>query len=201
MAGRRENNRNRAVAIACIAFVALMVGAAYAAVPLYDLFCRVTGYGGTTQVADAASERVLDREITVRFDANVSPALPWAFRPEVRSVTLKLGESRIVNYVAENTGSARNVGTATFNVTPEQTGAYFNKIACFCFTEQWLDPGERVEMPVEFFVSPDLADDPALDGVETITLSYTFFPAERAEPVAQAPLPDAERAERDPAAL
>jgi cytochrome c oxidase assembly protein subunit 11 len=163
-----------------------MVGMAFASVPLYRLFCEITGYGGTTRRAETGADRMLEREVVVRFDANVS-GLPWRFAPEMPQVHVKLGETAIVNFVAENTGTKPTVGTATFNVEPGITGAYFNKIECFCFTEQALAPGERIEMPVQFFVSPDMADDRNLDAMRTITLSYTFFPVVPArQPVAQA---------------
>jgi cytochrome c oxidase assembly protein subunit 11 len=155
-------------------------------VPLYRLFCQVTGYQGTTQRVDSASDRVLDREVVVRFDANIS-GLPWDFRPAAPQVHVKLGETAVVNFVAENTSDAETVGTATFNVQPDTAGVYFNKIECFCFTEQALKPGETIEMPVQFFVSPDMADDRDMAGTRTITLSYTFFPvAKPRQPVAQA---------------
>jgi cytochrome c oxidase assembly protein subunit 11 len=163
-----------------------MVGLAYASVPLYRLFCQVTGYGGTTQQAKAAPAHTIDREVVVRLDGNIA-GLPWDFRPATPQVTVKLGETALVKFIAENTGKAPVVGTATFNVQPELAGVYFNKIECFCFVEQKLEPGERAELPVQFFVSPDMAEDRELAAVRTITLSYTFFPvpAER-QPVAQA---------------
>lgn len=176
---------NRKVAIACVALFGTMVGAAYAAVPLYDLFCRVTGFGGTTQVADQAADVVLDRIVTIRFDGNVNRDLPWEFKPEQRSVTLKMGETGQLSYFAKNVSSGPTVGTSTFNVTPLEAGAYFNKLQCFCFTEQALASGEQVEMPVIFFVDPEMDKDPVLKHVKEITLSYTFFPAHDAEqPVA-----------------
>jgi cytochrome c oxidase assembly protein subunit 11 len=153
-----------------------MVGLAFASVPLYRLFCQVTGFDGTTQRADAPSDRVIDREIVVRFDGNVAE-LPWRLRPEVPQVVVRLGETARVNFVAENAAARPTVGTATFNVQPGTAGIYFNKIECFCFTEQPLGPGEKIAMPVEFFVSPDLAADPDMAAIRTITLSYTFFPA------------------------
>ena len=158
-----------------------MIGLAYASVPLYDLFCRVTGYGGTTQVADQGAERVLDRKIAVRFDATTSPKLPWTFQPEQREVTLRVGESAIAYYRATNNSDKTITGTATFNVTPLKAGAYFTKIDCFCFTEQTLKPGESVDMPVVYYVDPEMDEDPNLDEVRTLTLSYTFFPAETAD--------------------
>ena len=163
-------------AAACAVFVAAMVGASFAAVPLYRIFCQVTGYGGTTQRADAAPDRVVDRFVTVRFDANVGNGLGWSFRPAVREVRVKLGEVAQMAYIAENRMSRPMTGSAAFNVAPGNAGIYFNKIACFCFSEQTLAPGEKVDMPVTFFVDPALADDPDLGTTNTITLSYTFFP-------------------------
>ncbi|QFT33692.1 cytochrome c oxidase assembly protein [Roseibium porphyridii] len=177
--------KNRKVAVICVGMFASMVGMAYAAVPLYDLFCRVTGFGGTTQVADAVSDVVIDRKITIRFDGNVNQSLAWAFKPEQRSVTLKMGESAQLAYLATNTGEGPSVGTSTYNVWPPAAGAYFNKLDCFCFTEQALEAGETVEMPVVFFVDPEMDKDPELKHVKEITLSYTFFPVEQPErPVA-----------------
>lgn len=181
----RAPHRNRIVAASLVFLAAGMVGMAFAAVPLYRLFCEVTGYGGTTRRAEAGADRTLEREIIVRLDANVS-GLPWSFVPEVPQVHVKLGETALVNFVAENKGRKAGVGTATFNVQPDTAGVYFNKIECFCFTEQPLEPGERVVMPVQFFVSPDLDDDRQLNATRTITLSYTFFPAAGArQPVAR----------------
>lgn len=181
-----NDRRNRTIAISCAAFVAGMVGAAYASVPLYDLFCKVTGYGGTTrQVTSADGVSVVDRDVTVRFDANVAPGLPWSFTPDQRSVTLKLGEMRTVTYRAKNISDTPTVGTATFNVTPGQTGSYFSKIACFCFTEQRLEPGQEIEMGVTFYVDPAMLEDDDTKSIGTITLSYTFFHARSGEkPVA-----------------
>lgn len=177
--------RNRKLAVTCVGVFGFMIGAAYASVPLYDLFCRVTGFGGTTQVAEAASDVVIDREITIRFDGNVNHTLPWDFKPEQRSVTLKMGETAQLAYLAHNTSDRTTVGTSTFNVSPPTAGAYFNKLDCFCFTEQALDSGETVEMPVVFFVDPEMDKDPELKSVKEITLSYTFFPVEQPErPVA-----------------
>ena len=186
MSGRGKPLRNMALAVGLLSVAIGMVGLSFAAVPLYRIFCQVTGYGGTTQRAVAESDRMLTRHVVVRFDGNVS-GLPWAFRPEVPQIELKLGETALVNFVAENTSGKPTIGTATFNVQPSTAGYYFNKIECFCFTEQALQPGERVEMPVQFFVSPDFADDRELKSTRTITLSYTFFSAaaER-QPVAQA---------------
>jgi cytochrome c oxidase assembly protein subunit 11 len=169
--------RNRRLAAVVFAGVAAMVGLAYASVPLYELFCRVTGFGGTTQVAAAAPGKVLERTVTVRFDANRDSNLPWKFEPLQTAVTAQLGEEKLVFYRATNLSQRPIVGTATFNVTPDLAGPWFNKIQCFCFNEQLLMPGESVEMPVTFFVDPDMAKDRKYDKVKTITLSYTFFEA------------------------
>ena len=185
-ADRASRRRDVVLAAGCGAFVAVMVGAAYAAVPLYNWFCRTTGFGGTTQVSTAAPSQVLGRTITVRFDANVAPGLPWRFVPEKNSVDVRIGEVLTVNYVVTNLAARETVGQASYNVTPPTTGAYFQKINCFCFTEQSMQAGETREMPVVFYVDPALAQDAEQNGLNTITLSYTYFPV-RAEPVASAP--------------
>jgi cytochrome c oxidase assembly protein subunit 11 len=183
---RLQARRNARLAAVLAALAAGMVGMAFAAVPLYDLFCQVTGYGGTTRQADAAGGRVIDREVVVRFDSNVV-RLPWSFRPAADQVRLKVGETRNATFVAENRSDRATTGMAVFNVSPFSAGAYFNKIACFCFTEQTLAPGERVEMPVQFFLDPAMDEDPDLKAVRTITLSYTFFPKrDPGQPVAAA---------------
>lgn len=158
--------------------IAGMGGLAYASVPLYQLFCQVTGYGGTTQVATSESTTTIERTIKVRFDGTVNPALAWRFGPVERVRSLKIGENALAFFRAENTGDETVVGTATFNVTPDKAGQYFNKVECFCFTEQVLRPGEQVDMPVSFFIDPEMAKDRNLEDVTTITLSYTFFRAE-----------------------
>ena len=150
----------------------------YASVPLYKLFCQVTGYGGTTQQVTSPSSQILERKIKIRFDANTKPTLDWNFQPLQTSIDISVGQNALAFYQAENTGKDPVVGTATFNVTPEKAGVYFNKIDCFCFVEQLLAPQEAVEMPVSFFIDPDIVNDPNLDDVTTITLSYTFFPSE-----------------------
>ena len=177
----RASRRDIVVAAACGAFVAVMVGAAYAAVPLYDWFCRTTGFGGTTQVATAAPSQTLGRTLTVRFDANVAPGLPWRFVPEKNYITVRIGEVLTVNYTVTNLAARDTVGQASYNVTPPTTGAYFQKINCFCFTEQSMKAGETREMPVVFYVDPALAKDAEQNGLNTITLSYTYFPV-RQEP-------------------
>jgi cytochrome c oxidase assembly protein subunit 11 len=161
----------------CAGVVVGMVGLSFAAVPLYRMFCEATGFGGTTQRADRAADRVLDRKVTIRFDANIGNGLGWRFRPVTREVTLQIGETGEAIFSAQNMMDTQETGTASFNVTPEQAGAYFTKIACFCFTEQTLKAGEKVDMPVIFYVDPKIADDKSLDYIDTITLSYTFFQA------------------------
>ena len=167
--------RNLTVVFLSLGVVVAMFGLVAASVPLYRLVCQVTGFGGTTQRAEAASETVSERSITVRFNADVNSRLPWRFHPAQRDLTLAIGESGIAFYQATNLSARTITGTATFNVTPFKAGPYFNKIQCFCFTEQTLGPGETVDMPVTFFVDPAILDDPNLADVHTITLSYTFF--------------------------
>lgn len=170
----RRHRRN--LALALLALVAAMVGVSFAAVPLYRLFCQVTGYGGTTSAADVAPSIVLDRTMTIRFDSNVNAGLDWAFRPVEPAQEIKVGETGLAFYQAENLSDEVLVGTATFNVTPPQAGYYFTKIDCFCFTEQVLQPGQKIDMPVTYFVDPELMEDKNMDHVKTITLSYTFYP-------------------------
>jgi cytochrome c oxidase assembly protein subunit 11 len=179
-ADQRRKPRLGLTATACAVFVAGMVGMAFAAVPLYQIFCQVTGYGGTTQRASSAPQAI-DRPVTVRFDSNIANGLGWSFRPLTRQVRLKVGEVGQAVFVAANRTDRRTSGTAAFNVSPLEAGVYFNKIACFCFSDQALAPGESAELPVTFFVDPAIAGDKELDGVYTITLSYTFYPAEPAE--------------------
>lgn len=168
--------RNTRVALIAACIVAGMVGLAYASVPLYKLFCQVTGFGGTPKInTNAYDLPILDREMTVRFDATTAPGLPWRFEPAQKDVHFKIGEENLIFYRATNTSDQPVVGTATFNVTPFKAAPYFNKIQCFCFTEQRLEPGQTVDMPVTFFVDPAIADDVNLDEVQEITLSYTFF--------------------------
>lgn len=169
------------VALICLGVTFGMLGMSYAAVPLYQLFCQITGYAGTTQRAEDTSGEVLNRTITVRFDANIDNDLPWVFKPVERQVTIKIGEKGQAFYRATSESSADSWGTATFNVSPPQAGAYFNKIECFCFTEQHLAAGQSVDMPVLFFVDPDIVNDPLMKDADTITLSYTFFVDEAAQ--------------------
>lgn len=174
--GNKARRRDIIVAAACGVFVAGMVGLAYASVPFYDWFCRTTGFGGRPQVASSAPAQVLGRKITVRFDANITGGLPWKFEPEVNSIDVRLGEVVTVNFVATNLSARTTVGQAAYNVTPSTIGAYFQKINCFCFTEQTMAPGEKREMPVVFYVDPALVSDSENDSLKTITLSYTFYP-------------------------
>ncbi len=170
------SRRNRRTMIAIFGVVAGMIGMAYASVPLYDLFCRVTGFGGTPGLAQAPSEVRADREITVRFDSSVNSNLAWGFAPAQGPMTIKVGDTALAFYRAESRSDGPTVGTATFNVTPLKAAKYFDKIDCFCFTEQRLEAGQSVDMAVSFFVDPAIMEDRLLDDVNTITLSYTFFP-------------------------
>ncbi len=168
---------NTRTLLVLLGVLALMVMLVVASVPLYKLFCQVTGYGGTTQKAEASTGTVLARDMTVRFNSDVNNKLPWHFKPVQRSVTVKVGEEALVFYKAVNTSNETITGTATFNVTPFKAAMYFNKIECFCFIEQTLAPGEEIDMPVTFFIDPDIASDKRLEEVKEITLSYTFFKA------------------------
>lgn len=178
---------HRKVAAFCVMGVCAMAGLAYAAVPLYKLYCQVTGFGGTTQRAEKPSDVVLDQTIKVRFDANTAPSLAWNFEPVQRTLDVKFGESTLAFYRATNTSDRPLKGTAMFNVTPEAAGVHFNKIDCFCFTEQTLAPGETVEMPLTFFVDPKLVTDEDAKHVTSITLSYTFYPVDEPKKAAEGP--------------
>jgi cytochrome c oxidase assembly protein subunit 11 len=164
------------------AFAMGMVGVSFAAVPLYRVFCQVTGFGGTTMKAEGPAPGAVAGEIGVRFDANISPTLPWKFEPEQATIRIHPGATTTVYYEASNYTARRTVGTASFNVTPETAGKYFSKIECFCFTEQVLKGGESVRMPVVFYVDPKLRDDPDTRNIDEITLSYTFYPVENPNP-------------------
>ena len=182
-AGHRQNTRRDVViAAGCGAVVAMMVGASFAAVPFYNWFCRTTGFAGTTQVATRAPDQVLGR-----FDANVMPGLPWDFTPEQNEIKLRIGEVATVHYKVVNLAARTITAQASYNVTPTTVGAYFDKINCFCFTEQTMKPGETREMTVVFYVDPSIAKDHDLDNLNTVTLSYTFYRLPDAErPVADA---------------
>lgn len=164
------------MALLCATVALGMVGLAYASVPLYRLFCQATGYAGTPQRATQASATTLDKTITIRFDSNVAPGLAWTFEPAVRTMDIKIGENTLAFYRAHNRSDGPTTGTASFNVTPEGAGAYFVKVECFCFTEQRLEPGQTVDMPVSFYVDPAIVEDKDARMISEITLSYTFYP-------------------------
>jgi cytochrome c oxidase assembly protein subunit 11 len=178
----RGFDRDVMVASICGFVVALMIGAAYAAVPFYDWFCRQTGFNGTTQVAASAPSESLERKIAVRFDSNVGGGLPWKFEPEKTEINVKIGEVVTAYYTVTNQSARRTTGLAAYNVAPLTVGAYFQKINCFCFTEQQLAPGEKREMAVVFYVDPKLMSDSDNKDIHTITLSYTFYPVRDADP-------------------
>jgi cytochrome c oxidase assembly protein subunit 11 len=179
MSERRVRSKTLTV-VALASVIVGMLGLTAAAVPLYRLFCQVTGYGGTTQRAQAAPEQKVGQTITVRFNADVDPDLPWSFAPEQRQIEVGIGEQSLAFYRAINRSQHPIVGQATYNVTPFKAGPYFSKIACFCFDHQVLQPGEAVDMPVSFYVDPEILSDPDTQDVRTITLSYTFFLVEDA---------------------
>jgi len=172
-----QQRRNLNLLMVLVGVVAGMTGLAYASVPLYRLFCEATGFGGTPQRVAAAPTEISDRTVRVTFTADVAAGLGWSFQPLQRNLELKVGENKLAFYVAENLESKPVTGRATFNVSPEIFGPYFSKIECFCFIEQTLQPGERVEMPVSFFIDPAILDDPQLGKLTDVTLSYTFFRA------------------------
>jgi cytochrome c oxidase assembly protein subunit 11 len=176
---RQTVSRHRTIAAACAVIVASMVGLSFAAVPLYRIYCQVTGYAGTTQRAEKASEKVLDRKLTVHFDANVASDLPWSFEPEQRKLEVKIGENTLAFYKATNNSDHAITGTAVFNVAPESVGVYFNKIQCFCFTEQTLQPGQSADMTVSFYVDPEFVEDDDTKDLTELTLSYTFYEADK----------------------
>jgi cytochrome c oxidase assembly protein subunit 11 len=169
--------RNRRVAGMAAGVAVVMLGLAYASVPLYSLFCQVTGFGGTPQRAEGVSAPATNTMMAIRFDANVDKDLGWSFHPGQPTLQVKIGEPSLIHYVAVNTTGHDTTGTAVFNVSPPEAGLYFNKIECFCFTEQNLKAGQRAEMPVQFFIDPAILQDPDARGIREITLSYTFYPA------------------------
>jgi cytochrome c oxidase assembly protein subunit 11 len=172
----RKVNRNDRVLGLCVGVVVAMVGLSYASVPLYRIFCQVTGFAGTPRIADAASTNIAAGSIEVRFDANVGQNLPWEFAPERVSMKVRLGENNLAHYRAHNLATEAVAGTATFNVTPAKAAPYFMKVQCFCFTRQELKAGQVANMGVSFFVDPAIATDPETKDVTAVTLSYTFFP-------------------------
>lgn len=185
---RSVKTSNSSILVLCVVFVCGMVGMAYASVPLYRMFCQVTGYNGTTQRVEQYSDVILDKTIKVTFDSNTSNGLNWDFQPINKSVEPKIGETVQVKFRATNRSPVATTGTAVFNVTPMEAGAYFNKVECFCFTETTLQPGETLEMPVVFFIDPDIATARETKQLHTLTLSYTFYPSKTEKPVASLPV-------------
>jgi cytochrome c oxidase assembly protein subunit 11 len=185
---KKKLRRDVIVAACCGVFVACMVGAAYASVPFYTWFCKTTGFGGTTQVAERAPDQMLGRQLAIRFDSNVAPGLPWRFEPEQNEIKVRIGEVATVRYKVINEAAREITAQAGYNVSPPQVGSYFTKINCFCFTQQTLKAGETREMTVVFYVDPEIAKDSEQDDLNTITLSYTFYRLrEPVRPVAEAP--------------
>lgn len=179
-----KGSANSRAALRLALVVPVMVALSFAAVPFYNWFCRVTGFAGTTSVATAPSATPVDRMVTVRFDANTAPGMPWEFRPSAHTMRVRLGETATATYVAYNPSDEATAGTASFNVAPFSVGSYFSKIACFCFDLQVLQPGERVEMPVTFFVDPEMLENRETREVTEITLSYTMYSADLPEELA-----------------
>ncbi|HCQ70955.1 MAG: cytochrome c oxidase assembly protein [Alphaproteobacteria bacterium] len=173
--------KNARMGMSVFLVVLVMLGLAFASVPLYDLFCRVTGFDGTTQVSEALPDTVLDRQVVIKFNADTHKSLPWDFKPEMREISVKLGQKGLTAYHAKNNSDQTVVGSAVYNVTPFKAGKYFHKIECFCFGEQSLQAGEDVSMPVLFYVDPSMAEDPHMDDVKVITLSYNFYKSETKE--------------------
>ncbi|NCT40192.1 MAG: cytochrome c oxidase assembly protein [Alphaproteobacteria bacterium] len=172
-----QSRKNARIGLSILAVVIGMVALSFAFVPLYNMFCRVTGFAGTTQVSESLPDTILDRQVTIKFNAETNKNLPWDFKPEQREITVKLGQRGLTAFSAHNKSNKVTGGTAIYNVTPLKAGQYFHKIQCFCFDEQFLKPQEYVDMPVMFYVDPAMDDDPLMEDVDTITLSYTFFTA------------------------
>jgi cytochrome c oxidase assembly protein subunit 11 len=187
-----SNRSIRLTVLSCTGIAAGMVGLAYASVPLYELFCKATGFDGTPRIASANTARVTERRVAVRFDSNVAPGLNWQFSPEIPEVKVRLGETTTVLYKVTNTGDKPTTGIATYNIQPDLAGSYFTKLECFCFTEQTLKPGEVLESAVVFYVDPRLAEDPDVKDVGSLTLSYTYFPSKGGKALAQAAAPRTE---------
>ena len=186
MTDRRNSARKATVtAVACAGLAFGMIGLAFASVPLYDMFCKATGFAGTPMTGTAGAGTILDRTMAVRFDANVAPGLGWTFTPESPEVSLRVGETKTVFYKITNKTSRASTGIASYNIAPEKGAAYFVKIQCFCFTEHTLQPGESLEAPVVFYIDPEIAGNRELDGMNAITLSYTYFASKAGQPLAQ----------------
>jgi len=184
-------NRHQTVGLSCAVFVLAMIGAAYAAVPFYNWFCRQTGFGGTPITAERPADHEIARKITVRFDGNVADGLPWTFGPDQPSITIHIGATTLFHYTAKSHGWKESEGVASYNISPPEAASYFNKLQCFCFTNQKLAPGEKLDMPVVFFVDPAIDKDPQFRSLDTITLSYTFFPVKKPSTGSSKPLADA----------
>ena len=178
-----QSRKNAKIGLTILAVVIGMVAMSYAFVPLYNLFCRVTGFGGTTLVAETLpdEDEILDRQVTIKFNGQTNKKLPWEFKPEQREITVNLGQRGLTAFSAYNKADKPTAGSAIYNVTPLKAGQYFHKVQCFCFDEQILQPKEYVDMPVMFYIDPAMNDDPLMEDVDTITLSYTFFTAESEE--------------------
>ena len=185
-AAATQARRHRRVAFGIVGVAGLMLGLSFAAVPLYQAFCRATGYGGTTQVADQAPTTRGDRTLTVSFDTNVASDLPWKFEPESRSIRAQTGEVKTVFFRVTNLSAKETAGVAAYNVAPDITGSWFNKISCFCFEDVHVGPGQTVELPVVFFLDPALEKEPSMAGIQSVTLSYTYFASKKKTPVASA---------------
>jgi cytochrome c oxidase assembly protein subunit 11 len=183
-APQRPQNLGR-TALICSGVVMAMTGLSFAAVPLYDMFCRATGFGGTPKIGTAAAGTILDRTMSVRFDANVAPGLGWKFEAESPEIKLRVGETKTVFYRITNRTDRPTTGIASYNIAPDKGAAFFVKIQCFCFTEHTLQPGESLEAPVVFYIDPEIADKRELDGLKAITLSYTYFVSKSGQPLAQ----------------
>lgn len=176
-------DKNTKLLLSIFGIVILMIGVSFASVPLYDLFCKTTGFGGTTQVSDAApaEDEILEREVTIRFNGDTNRNLNWAFKPERNKVTLNVGQQGLITFKAKNNDSLPVAGTAVYNVTPAKAGQYFHKTQCFCFDAQTLTPNQEMDMPVLFYIDPKMAEDRNMDDVKTITLSYSFFKSDSKE--------------------
>lgn len=181
MNNKEIHDKNTKTLLMVFGAVFFMVGLAFASVPLYNLFCRVTGFGGTTQSSSSLPDKILSRRMTVNFNTDVNRKLPWDFKSETSTITLNIGQDALINFKAQNRASKATEGTAVYNVTPAKAGKYFHKTQCFCFDYQVLKPGEEVNMPVVFYIDPSIADDPNMEDVTTITLSYNFFQSNSSE--------------------
>ena len=176
-------DKNRKTLLFVLGIVAMMIGVAFASVPLYNLFCKVTGFGGTTQISAAApaKDKILDREITIHFNGSTNRNLNWQFEPEIRKINLRIGEQGLINFKGKNITARPSTGTAVYNVTPLKAGKYFHKTQCFCFDAQKLEPGQEMNFPVVFYVDPSIAQDRNMDDLKTISLSYSFFKSDSQE--------------------